>query len=181
MPEPVDSSCPFCGARLTSDHSACPACDLPLLGSGGEHPPTRSRVPFDGASLFEEAFPGEEFVPAHIAQPRLATERRSRDVGRLRCVVVAINQAEAEMLCDMLRAEGVPCMVRSPDLQSYAQTSLRCEVLVPESSLSAARELLRIEDSPLEHPSTGHLFTTGVLLAIVAVAVAVALLITYAN
>lgn len=181
MASPRDKSCPFCGARLAGEPSACPACDLPLLGEDGEHPPTRSRAPFDGASLFDEAFPDDAFEPAHLPDRRLMTERRS-DIGQLRCVVVAINQAEAEMLCDMLRAEGLRSMVRSPDLQSYGQTSLRCEVLVPEEDLSAARDLLRIEPPSASAETTApHLFTIGVMVFLVAVAAAVALLIAFAS
>ena len=112
MPFSEDNTCPFCGARFSPGASACPACDLPLLGEDGSRPPEREPAPFDGASLFDEAFPGEEFLPQRSFQPPLATERRNREGGEsMRCVVVAMNRAEAEMLEDMLRAEGVPCMV----------------------------------------------------------------------
>lgn len=147
MPVDQDISCPFCGARFQSGASACPACDLPLIGENGEHPPARASAPFDGAALFDEAFPDEVFTPISRGrpQPLLEQNRRAGD-ETMRCVVVAMNQAEADMLSDMLRAEGVPCMVRPSGLQPYVHTAARCEVLVPQFALPAARELLRIDD-----------------------------------
>lgn len=148
MPEFEETSCPFCGARFHSGASACPACDLPLLGVDGSHPRERRRAPFDGASLFDEAFPDDDFMPQQSFESPLATERREGD-ETMRCLVVAMNQAEADMLESVLRAEGVPCLVRMLGPQPYSMTSSRCEVMVPEFALPHARELLRIDDEPL--------------------------------
>lgn len=147
MPVSEETSCPFCGARFHSGASACPACDLPLLGADGQHPPERRRAPFDGASLFDEAFPDEGFMPERSFERSLATQRREGG-DEMRCLLVAMNQAEADMLESMLRAEGVPCMVRLLGPQPYSMVSSRAEVLVPEFALDHARELLRIEEGP---------------------------------
>jgi hypothetical protein len=150
MPDFEDTTCPFCGARFSPGASACPACDLPLLGDDGSPPPQRTRTPFDGASLFDEAFLDDEFMSERSTyEPPLATERRGEPGGdSLRCLVVAMNQAEADMLEDMLRAEGVPCIVRLIGAEPYING--RREVLVPQFALASARELLRIEEPPAE-------------------------------
>ena len=83
----------------------------------------------------------------------------------MRCLVVAMNRSEADMLEDMLRAEGVPCLVRSIGTEIYSMTSNRCEVLVPEYALPTARELLRIEA-----PAPEELKTPSVALALIIVA-----------
>jgi hypothetical protein len=85
------------------------------------------------------------------------------------------------MLEDMLRAEGVPCMVRLLGPQPYTLTSGRREVLVPEFALSAARELLRIDEPPAEPP---HVSTRAIGIAIAVgmllVAACIALLAVFA-
>ena len=78
MPFFEDTTCPFCGARFQPGASACPACDLPLLGEDGSRPPERESTPFDGASLFDDAFPDEEFLPERKFDPPLAIEAPSR-------------------------------------------------------------------------------------------------------
>jgi hypothetical protein len=169
-----DTRCPFCAARIDPADQACPACDLPLLGADGSHPQSRSPAPFDGAALFDAGRSGE-------SRRRTATERRveAGEKDTLRCVVVALNQAEADMLCDMLRAEGVPCLVRPPELQSYAQHSLRCEVMVPARELPVARALLRMDPvDRIESAPAPSYFTLTLLLVIVAAAALVALAVT---
>ncbi|MBJ7355423.1 MAG: DUF2007 domain-containing protein [Thermoleophilaceae bacterium] len=184
MPFFEDTTCPFCGARFSPGASACPACDLPLLGEDGSRPPERESTPFDGASLFDEAFPQDGFLPERSYEPPLATELRSREGGdAMRCVVVAMNRSEADMLEDMLRAEGVPCMVRTLGTEFYSLTGNRVEVLVPEYALSTARELLRIEEPPaLENSGMMSYATlTFVILAcVLALAGCVALAMAYA-
>lgn len=176
MPFFEETTCPFCGARFQPGASACPACDLPLLGEDGSRPPERESTPFDGASLFDEAFPGEEFLPEQRLDPPLAIETPSREDGdSMRCVVVAMNRSEADMLEDMLRAEGVPCMVRSIGTEIYSMAKNRCEVLVPEYALPTARELLRIEapvPEEIETPSVALalMIVAGVFAAILCVA-----------
>lgn len=164
MPVFEETSCPFCGARFHSGASACPACDLPLLGADGEHPPERRRAPFDGASLFDEAFPDDDFMPERSFERSLATERREGD-DEMRCLLIAMNQAEADMLESMLRAEGVPCLVRLLGPRPYSMASSRCELLVPEFALPHARELLRIEESPAVVEGPRPLVLAGSIVA----------------
>jgi hypothetical protein len=178
MPADVDHRCPFCGSRFRTGATACPSCDLPLLGADGSHPPERRRTPFDGAALFaDDPEAGDD--TALERRQQLATERRGGEP--MRCVVVAINAAEADMLSDMLRAQGVACLVRSLGLHSYAQHSERCEILVPESSLTEARELLRLEEPAVAvHGPSPHAFAAIVVIGLLAVAAVIALLVALA-
>jgi hypothetical protein len=182
MPVFEDTTCPFCGARFSPGASACPACDLPLLGEDGSRPPERESTPFDGASLFDDAFPEDDFMPERSFDLPLATEQRSSEGGEeMRCVVVAMNLAEAEMLEDMLRSEGVPCMVRSTGPVAFKGMDYRCEVMVPQFALSTARELLRIE-APVEdepEPVSYATLSLAILLGMIALAGCVALAMTF--
>jgi hypothetical protein len=191
MPNSADNSCPFCGARFSPGSSACPVCDLPLFdpnrsersGRTGRRRAANGPAPFDGAALFDDAY-SEDFDEAFLREAPMATERAwerspSRRTESMRCVVVAINQAEADMLEDMLRAEGIPCMTRTigsptpPDFLAIA----RREVLVPESALAAARDLLRIDTPLVDHESTAPFtFAATVFAGLIAVALCVALI-----
>lgn len=170
-----DTTCPFCGAAFPLGSLACPACDLPLLAAG--EPDSVDLRPFDGEGMFENGtgmFDNGALVDPYDSdlnedardhssrrRPRMGTlaiqhpaPRSEYTQGALRCVVVALNQAEAEMLEDMLRSEGIPCMVRRlglADVPDFLAAGRR-EVLVPEGALDAARELLRIE-KPIEQAS----------------------------
>lgn len=172
-----ETRCPFCDARIDSRLAACPSCDLPLLGERGEHPPPRGPAQFDGAAPLAGGIPGLQADTRIGEGPLLAAEHPGAGAAEnLRCVVVAINQGEAEMLCQVLRAEGIRCMVRTPDLHSYASGSVRCEVLVRESDLQASRELLRIpEPNPVAPSRASGLLAFGALtLLLVGAAAAVA-------
>ena len=165
MSSDAREACPFCGAQFTRGLSACPECDLPLVGSGRQ---PASEL-FDGADLFDAIEPESPVrLPSvgmlEIDQPRPRPEYTS---GELRCVVVAINIAEADMLEDMLRSEGIPCVVRRvgrADVPDFLAAGRR-EILVPEQALPAARDLLRIEP-PTEQPSAASPLTLA--LAIIA-------------
>lgn len=165
---PAASACPFCGAALSRGMSSCPQCDLPLLPDAGSRPAL-----FDGAELFEDQIAAdagfeaeEQLLPVGMLSPT----RRPRPEytrGPLRCVVVALNQAEADMLEDMLAAEGIPSVVRRigrADVPDFLAAGRR-ELLVPESALSAARDLLRVEDVKGEYEPTSPLALGGAVLA----------------
>jgi hypothetical protein len=73
-------------------------------------------------------------------------------VAAVRLTIVA-NDIEAETLCGLLRANGIPCAHRSTDLAAgatYGGASLTrvgpTEVLVDESDLAAARYVLTDTD-----------------------------------
>ncbi|MGB1582751.1 MAG: DUF2007 domain-containing protein [Solirubrobacterales bacterium] len=178
-----DTTCPFCGAAFAPGSAACPACDLPLLVEGGDSEPPFGL--FDGEAMIE---PGERDDSLR-RRPRvgmLAIEhpppKPEYSQGELRCVVVALNQAEAEMLEDMLRAEGIPCLVRRmgrADVPDFLAAGRR-EVLVPERALAAARELLRIDpetsDVQLTSPTTlAFALLAGIALVILCVGLVVGL------
>lgn len=182
MSEAMNESCPFCGASLKQASGSCPSCDLPLAGSSPARSRRRSPALFDGASLFDDTFPEHGGAPPQLGGGDQLPAGGQLPTGEhLRCVVVAINESEAEMLCEMLRSEGLPSIVRSPGLNSYAQGSLRCEVLVPEAALPAARQLLRIEAAQAEGHEPGSRMAAAVVMAmLLAIATALALLITLA-
>lgn len=113
---------------------------------------------------------GFEFEPQMLPVGMLNPSRRPRPEytrGPLRCVVVALNQAEADMLEDMLASEGIPSVVRRigrADVPDFLAAGRR-ELLVPESALTAARELLRVEDVGAEYEPTSPLALGAAVLA----------------
>jgi type III secretory pathway lipoprotein EscJ len=56
-------------------------------------------------------------------------------------LTVVASQGEADVICSLLRSEGIQCSDRMTD--SIDSGGWR-EILVPESDLAAARELLKI-------------------------------------
>jgi predicted RNA methylase len=67
-------------------------------------------------------------------------------------LTVVANELEAETLCGMLRTNGIECATRRSDMSAGAGTfgggvgmAGPTEVLVAESDLEAARELLQEE------------------------------------
>lgn len=119
----VTDTCPFCGCEFEVGASACPSCDLPLLT--GE--------PARVGAVATSVAPKREFA-----------------VGELRCVTVASNQAEADMLEGLLRSEGIPCIVRrslGSDVPDFLAAGRR-DILVPEGGLAAARDLLMLSAQP---------------------------------
>lgn len=145
MPTDAENTCPFCGVEFEHGAGACPSCDLPLL----------SADEIATANLLAEA--GETAESAGRIGMLAIADRRPRPeytIGDLRRVVVATNQAEADMLEDMLHSEGIPCVVRRAgraDLPDFGASGQR-EILVPEGGLSAARDLLLI--NPIDSASS---------------------------
>jgi hypothetical protein len=68
-------------------------------------------------------------------------------VGQIVRLTLVPNEGEAEMLCRLLRTEGIPCSYRSSDLAvggadaGYSFGGWR-EILVDDNDLARARELL---------------------------------------
>ncbi|MBI4898252.1 MAG: DUF2007 domain-containing protein [Actinobacteria bacterium] len=144
-------TCPFCGSEFELGAAACPECDLPLLRA----------------------------EPAHVGA--LAIGRSARHefaTGDLRCVTVAANQAEADMLEGLLRSEGIPCVVRrsfGADVPDFLAAGRR-DILVPEGGLAAARSLLQLppatrETSAPSPLALGLAVLAGLLFLAVCVAV----------
>jgi len=123
--------CPACGMAYDEPERFCPDCGLPLV---------------QGESEALETV-GERHERARKIKPQL-TE------GRLVRVAGARNQAEAEFIQGLLLEEGVPSMLRRSagfDVPDFLAAGPR-DVLVPESALATAREVLMegevISDEP---------------------------------
>jgi Putative prokaryotic signal transducing protein len=120
-PEPL--VCPSCGAAGSREERFCPRCGMPLVYSAGAAPEPRG---------------GEASERARKVRPEYAR-------GNLVRVAGGRNQAEAEMIQNLLLEEGVPSLVRRSagfDVPDFLAAGPR-DVLVPESGAEAARELLR--------------------------------------
>lgn len=145
-------TCPFCGCEFEIGTSACPSCDLPL-------------------------FTGE---PARVgAVATSVAPRREFAVGDLRCVTVASNQAEADMLESLLRSEGIPCIVRrsfGSDVPDFLAAGRR-DILVPEGGLAAARDLLQLPADAAEPSGASPMsLAIAVLVGLLLVAAGVAVM-----
>jgi hypothetical protein len=61
-------------------------------------------------------------------------------------VTLVPSEGEAEVICGLLRANGIPCGHREVELASQAFGSWWQEVLVPKDRLAEARELVESGD-----------------------------------
>jgi len=61
-------------------------------------------------------------------------------------LTIARDAGEAELLCGLLRAEGIPCIYRVTDQSAELQYGSWREVLVNGADLARARELLPAEE-----------------------------------
>jgi hypothetical protein len=119
-----DSSlvCPSCAKRHGADERFCANCGMPLVHAG-----------------------------ADSAQPLTPEQERARKIdprfaeGELVRVAFTRNQAESDLLQNMLLEEGIPSMTkrtRGFDVPDYLAAGPR-DVYVPESGAELARALLR--------------------------------------
>ena len=112
--------CPSCGLVHPASERFCVSCRLPLTHvAAGEE-----RV-------------SERHERARKIKPQLAE-------GKLVRVASAHNQAEGEFIQGLLLEEGVPSMLRRSagfDVPDFLAAGPR-DVLVPESGVAAAREIL---------------------------------------
>jgi uncharacterized protein YbaR (Trm112 family) len=114
--------CPGCGTVYPADERFCPSCKMPLVLDPAAH---------EGESVTER------HKRARKIKPQLSE-------GPLVRVVGAHNQAEGEFIQGMLLEEGVPSMLRRSagfDVPDFLAAGPR-DVLVPQSGLSTAREVL---------------------------------------
>ena len=102
--------------------------------------------------------------PAH-AEARKIHPRYAK--GELRRVAVGRNQAEAELIKGLLLEQGIPSMLRRTggfDVPDFLAAGPR-DVLVPESGVEAAREVLAevgADDVPIEaRQAAGDELPTG--------------------
>jgi len=111
--------CPSCGLAQPVSERFCAACGVPLVVASSEEQLS------------------ERHERARKVKPQLAE-------GRLVKVVGARNQAEGEFIQGLLLEEGVPSMLRRSagfDVPDFLAAGPR-DVLVPESGLSTARDVL---------------------------------------
>jgi len=119
--DPDRLRCPACGTTFPGDERFCPDCKLPLVQA-------------DGREVEEVS---ERHERARKVKPQF-TE------GPLVHVAGARNQAEAEFIQGLLLEEGVPSLLRRSagfDVPDFLAAGPR-DVLVPQSGLDAARQML---------------------------------------
>jgi hypothetical protein len=135
MPEstPFPLACPRCATRYPLEERFCARCGMPLTYAG--------RV-------------GDE-------QPVTEQQERARKIkpqyahGELRRVVTANHQAEAEFVQMLLLEEGVPSTLRRTagfDVPDFLAAGPR-DVLVPESAVPTARDVLRQSEIAIDSPN----------------------------
>ncbi|HYU60455.1 MAG TPA: hypothetical protein VEK39_06835 [Solirubrobacterales bacterium] len=114
--------CPKCAKHYPLDRRFCPDCEMPLVYAGRA-----------------------EQAPVTEAQERARKIKPQYTEGELVRVAGGRNQAEAELIQNMLLEEGIPSILRRTrgfDVPDFLAAGPR-DVLVPEAAGQAAHELLR--------------------------------------
>ena len=142
--------CPGCGARHREPGRFCERCGLPLVSAVAAAP---------------EQPVSERHARARKIKPQLAE-------GELVHVTQVRNQAEAEFIQGLLLEEGVPSLIRRSagfDVPDFLAGGPR-DVLVPQSGLAAAREILMeaeiIGERPQARPVAPLKLMIGLLAAL---------------
>jgi hypothetical protein len=126
-------ACPRCATRYPLEERFCAECGMPLTYAG----------------------------KVDVEEPASESRERARKInpeytrGDLRRVATARQQPEAELIQMLLLEEGVPSTVRRAagfDVPDFLAAGPR-DVLVPESGLPVAREVLRQSEIVDEAPS----------------------------
>jgi hypothetical protein len=125
-PVSLPLACPKCATRYPLEERFCANCGMPLTYSGrvGDEEPVT-----------------EQHLRARKIKPQYSR-------GELRRVVTARQQAEAEFVQMLLLEEGVPSTLRRTagfDVPDFLAAGPR-DVMVPESGLEVARDVLRQSD-----------------------------------
>jgi hypothetical protein len=125
-------TCPTCARRYPPEERFCTDCGMPLVHATGSAEEPRSE--------------------AHARARKIRPEYSRGDLVR---VAGGRNQAEAELIQNLLIEEGVPSVLRRSagfDVPDFLAAGQR-DVLVPESGAQAARELLNaVELGPRTGP-----------------------------
>ena len=152
-------ACPSCGLEHAPDERFCRDCGMPLVQAGDES--------------------AEE--PRSDAHGRARKIRPEFTRGPLGRIAGGRNQAEAELIQNILLEEGVPSVLRRTagfDVPDFLAAGPR-DVLVPESGMEAARAALGTAEIPVAPgPGAGPTRTQvlGIAAAIVLAAAITALI-----
>jgi hypothetical protein len=130
--------CPKCARPYSLDVRFCPECDMPLVYAGQT-----------------------EHAPLTDAQERARKVKRQYTGGELVRVAGGRNQAEAELIQNMLLEEGIPSILRRTrgfDVPDFLAAGPR-DVMVAEAAYETARQLLVDaelvgEPAPADAPGT---------------------------
>jgi hypothetical protein len=147
--------CPSCGSTYEEHERFCRDCQMPLV-AGSERVVT------------------ERHERARKIKPQLAE-------GELVRVAGAHNQAEAEFIQGLLLEEGVPSLLRRSagfDVPDFLAAGPR-DILVPQSGLDTAREVLLEADLISERRGGAQVVAPLRLLAGLLAALAVGALIVW--
>jgi hypothetical protein len=149
-------ACPSCGRAADAGERFCASCGMPLVHAGDES----------------------------AEEPRSSAHERARKIrpeltrGPLRRIAGGRNQAEAELIQNVLLEEGVPSVLRRSagfDVPDFLAAGPR-DVLVPESGVEVARAAVSAEGiAPAPLSSGAGPTRTQVLGIAAAIALAAAL------
>ena len=147
--------CPACGATHAEHERFCRTCGVPLVAEGGPH----------------EAVLGEREQRARKIKPQYGE-------GELVRVAIGRQQPEAELIQNLLLEEGVPSTLRRTqgfDVPEMLAAGPR-DVLVPQSGVQTAREVLLQAELIGAEPSGAAVSPLHLLLGLLATIVIVALI-----
>jgi len=150
-------ACPVCGRTYAGDERFCHDCGIPLVAEGGP----------------DELEVDEATARMRKVKPQLAE-------GALVTVAIGRHQPEAELIQNLLLEEGVPSTLRRSrgfDVPEMLAAGPR-DVLVPESGIATAREVLMQADllgSPPQPTRPGRILA-GLLAGVAIVALIVVVL-----
>jgi hypothetical protein len=153
-------ACPACGLEHPADERFCRDCGMPLVREGDEEPVR-----------------GDLHQRARKIRPEFTR-------GPLRRVAGGRNQAESDLIQNILLEEGVPSVARrsaGSDVPDFLAAGQR-DVLVAESGYEAAREALHaadIEPAPVGSCGPTPMLAVWIALALLGMA-AVAALVSWA-
>jgi hypothetical protein len=148
--------CPSCGERQRGNGPVCSSCGAPL-----------------GAGTLER--------PVSEAHARARKINPTYTEGPLVMVAGARQQAEAELIQNLLLEEGVPSVTRrsaGADVPDFLAAGPR-DVLVPQAGADAARDVLMQSSVPAAPQSQAPRPHAGKLAAVVVAGAGVATLIAW--
>ena len=147
--------CPSCAAAHESHERFCLDCGLPLVREGATEEPPRSAL-----------------------AERARKVHKTYAEGPLVRAAWARNQAEAELIQGLLLEEGIPSLARRSggfDVPDFLAAGPR-DILVPESGVELAREILGTSVPRPEVALRGAGYGTPAWVKALAVALAVGIL-----